>query len=281
MLSSPPPAERVIASPAWPTALQHAALLLVITAGVSAAWLVARDEPMREPAANAALHIPGGFGVTSLASDAAAAPPQATGAFVAGLPIELAAASEVRSAFSLAVEAAAFRVTDGIVQQPTAAAAATAEAVAAAPLPSTAPSVAAAARATATPLAEPTPAVVQVTAPATAAPAVAAAPAAARHATLADLEAALARSRWPAELWPRVISVAGCESGTDTNRDGYKDIFDTHAIGSGGTTYGVMQVHRGHRFAVPLDLFALDDNLEAAYIVWERAGGSFAPWGCR
>ncbi|MSQ35795.1 MAG: hypothetical protein EXR63_01445 [Dehalococcoidia bacterium] len=121
----------------------------------------------------------------------------------------------------------------------------------------------------------------QVTAPATAAPAVAAAPVDARHATLADLEAALAWSRWPAELWPRVISVAGCESGTDTNRDGYKDAFDTHAIGSGGTTYGVMQVHRGHRFPVPLDLFALDDNLEAAYIVWERAGGSFAPWGCR
>jgi len=41
-----------------------------------------------------------------------------------------------------------------------------------------------------------------------------------------------------------------------------------------------MQIHRSHRFSVPLDLFALDDNLEAAYIVWARAGGSFAPWSC-
>jgi len=64
----------VTAPPAWPTALQHAALLLVITAGIGTTWLVARDESPREPAADAALQVPGGFVVTSLASDAADVP---------------------------------------------------------------------------------------------------------------------------------------------------------------------------------------------------------------
>jgi hypothetical protein len=283
-LSGPSPA-RATERGARPTPLQHAALLLVVTAGIGGAWLVSRDEPAGAP--RSALTVPADFGVTSLAADAAAAPPQALGAFLAGLPVELTVASEARSEYALAVEAARARATAGASAEPAG------SAVTAQPAPAAPPPAAERAEAVVTARAEvvttePAPATAPVVGAASQAAAVPAATAAAtapavppRQVPLADFRETLARSRWPAELWERVIKIAGCESGTDLDRDGRADVFDTLAVGSGGTTYGVMQVHRGHRFAQPLDLFVLDDNLEAAFVVWERAGGSFAPWGCR
>jgi hypothetical protein len=82
-------------------------------------------------------------------------------------------------------------------------------------------------------------------------------------------------------VWSEVIRIAQCESGGDTDRDGYKDVVDTQARGAGGLYVGVMQVDRTHRFSVTYDLDTLEGNLHAAHELWVRAGGSFRPWGCR
>lgn len=154
------------------------------------------------------------------------------------MPIGLAAAVEARSEFALAVEAAELRAAQGGAPDTTAVPAATAGAVAATSLPATAPPLTTARSAERAPAvaatAPPTGTAAAIAAvPAPAAAPAAAAPAGGRYATLANLESALARSSWPVELWPRIISIAGCESGSDTNRDGYKDTFDNQAVGSG------------------------------------------------
>lgn len=120
-------------------------------------------------------------------------------------------------------------------------------------------------------------------APAATAPALAqtAPPAAgARFATQAEVAAALARSPWPEETWPRVIAIAFCESGVDSDHDGRYDVVDTQALGAGGLYIGALQISREHRFPAPYDLYALADNLAAGYELWLRAGRSFVPWGC-
>jgi hypothetical protein len=109
----------------------------------------------------------------------------------------------------------------------------------------------------------------------------AAAPTTARYASRPDIEAALAQTPWPAELWPRIIAIAMCESGVDTNRDGYYDVVDTYARGAGGRYIGVLQIGADHRFSRAYDLTVLLDNLNAGYELWAAAGGSFGPWGCR
>ena len=95
------------------------------------------------------------------------------------------------------------------------------------------------------------------------------------------MHVALAGTSWPAELWPRVVAIAFCESGIDSNRDGYYDMADTRASGAGGRYLGVLQIGATHRFSQPWDLFSLSGNLQAGYELWANAGGSFAPWGCR
>jgi hypothetical protein len=127
-----------------------------------------------------------------------------------------------------------------------------------------------------TPVAAPPPTPVPATVEAPVAPAPSS-----RYVTVAELEAALAETPWPAELWSQVVRIAQCESGSDTNRDGYKDIVDTQAQGAGGLYIGVMQVGRDHRFSVAYDLYSLRGNLLAAHELWARAGQSFSPWGCK
>jgi len=111
--------------------------------------------------------------------------------------------------------------------------------------------------------------------------AAAAVPVASRYASLGDLNAALAQTPWPAALWPSVTSIALCEAGLDTDRDGRYDTVDTQASGAGGRYIGVMQIGVDHVFAKAYDLRSLVGNLSAAYELWSAAGGSFGPWGCR
>lgn len=102
-----------------------------------------------------------------------------------------------------------------------------------------------------------------------------------RYATRADLIEALGRTRWDPAQWATVISIAFCEAGADTNRDGIPDVVDTRASGAGGLYLGVMQIGQAHRFSAPYDLRSLVGNLSAGYELWLDSGRSFAPWGCR
>ena len=95
------------------------------------------------------------------------------------------------------------------------------------------------------------------------------------------MNVALAQTPWPSELWPRVVSLAICEAGIDSDRDGRYDMIDTQEIGAGGQYVGALQIGAGHAFSRPYDLQRLVDNLSAGYELWTSAGGSFAPWGCR
>lgn len=111
--------------------------------------------------------------------------------------------------------------------------------------------------------------------------AVIALPPASRYATLGELNVALAQTPWPAELWPRVVAIAICEAGIDSDRDGRYDQIDTQASGAGGRYIGTLQIGATHTFSRPYDLHRLVDNLAAGYELWLSAGHSFAPWGCR
>ena len=103
---------------------------------------------------------------------------------------------------------------------------------------------------------------------------------ASRFVSTSDLTAALARTPWPQETWGKVVSIALCESGQDSDRDGRYDRVDTQALGAGGLYLGVLQISREHRFETPYNLLTLMDNLNAGYELWVAAGRSFAPWGC-
>ncbi|MFA7297808.1 MAG: hypothetical protein WC211_11600 [Dehalococcoidia bacterium] len=111
--------------------------------------------------------------------------------------------------------------------------------------------------------------------------AVIAAPPASRYATIGEMNVALAQTPWPAELWPRVVALAMCEAGIDSDRDGRYDTVDTQASGAGGRYIGALQIGAGHTFSRAYDLHRLVDNLAAGHELWVSAGGSFAPWGCR
>ena len=111
--------------------------------------------------------------------------------------------------------------------------------------------------------------------------AVVTAPPASRYATIGEMNVALAQTPWPADLWPRVVALAICEAGIDSDRDGHHDAVDTQAMGAGGRYVGALQIGAAHAFSRPYDLHQLVDNLAAGYELWASAGGSFAPWGCR
>jgi hypothetical protein len=116
--------------------------------------------------------------------------------------------------------------------------------------------------------------------PAPPTPLAVAAVAATRYVGLGDLSAGLSQTPWPKELWPRVTSIALCESGIDTNHDGRYDQVDTRASGAGGRYIGVLQIGVDHIFSKPYDLRSLVGNLSAGYELWLDAGRSFSPWGC-
>lgn len=92
--------------------------------------------------------------------------------------------------------------------------------------------------------------------------------------------ATLSRTPWPQETWGKVLSIAYCEAGIDSNRDGQYDLVDTQAIGAGGLYLGALQISREHRFKTAYNLLTLQDNLNAGYELWVAAGRSFGPWGC-
>jgi len=89
--------------------------------------------------------------------------------------------------------------------------------------------------------------------------------------TGAPIELALVRSQWPPELWPRVVEIARCESQ-----------HDNLAIGDGGLALGLMQVRIDAHpdLAATHDLWSYDGSLAASWIIYLRAGRSFAPWSC-
>src|SRR5439155_3349516 len=96
-----------------------------------------------------------------------------------------------------------------------------------------------------------------------------------------DLLDALALTPWPAQQWPKLISIAMCESGVDLDKDGAYDAVDILARGAGGRYIGVLQIGASHVFSQLYDLNTLAGNLNAGYELWVGAGGSFSPWGCR
>ena len=93
--------------------------------------------------------------------------------------------------------------------------------------------------------------------------------------TVGELYQALARSPWPRELWPQVVRIAQCEARLGTGVDGA-------AEGDGGRALGVLQIRvDAHReLARDFDLLTIDGALGAAWVVYQRADRSFAPWSC-
>lgn len=89
--------------------------------------------------------------------------------------------------------------------------------------------------------------------------------------SLTPIELALARSPWPPELWPAVVEIARCESQ-----------HDKRAVGDQGRSLGLMQVHISAHpdLAASHNLLDEDGNLDAAWVIYVRAGYSFRPWSC-
>jgi hypothetical protein len=99
---------------------------------------------------------------------------------------------------------------------------------------------------------------------------------------IADLRALLARSSWPPETHAAVERISLCEAGLDTDGDLVKDAVDPLAAGDGGRAMGVLQLRRDvHRdLAASYDLLDAAQNLEAGYVVYQRAGRALWPWSC-
>lgn len=109
----------------------------------------------------------------------------------------------------------------------------------------------------------------------------AAAPPAAAFVGEAALREAIAATGWPPAVWDRLVLIAFCESGVDTDRDGRYDSVNPSAVGGGGLYIGVLQISASANPAVAhYNLYDLYGNLQAGYKIWLSAGGSFAPWGC-
>ena len=109
----------------------------------------------------------------------------------------------------------------------------------------------------------------------------AAAPPASAFVGESALREAIAATGWPPATWDRLVLIAFCESGVDTDRDGRYDSVNPSAVGGGGLYIGMLQISASANPAVAhYNLYDLYGNLQAGYNIWLSAGGSFAPWGC-
>jgi len=82
---------------------------------------------------------------------------------------------------------------------------------------------------------------------------------------------ALKRSPWPDGLHAELEEIAACESSLVPAQ-----------IGDGGLAYGWLQVRIDYHpaLAAAYDLLDGPSNLEAGWLVYQGAGGSFQPWSC-
>lgn len=81
-----------------------------------------------------------------------------------------------------------------------------------------------------------------------------------------------------------MLSIAMCESGYDSNADGYKDTLDAGATGRAGER-GVMQIHPTHaaRLIPSLgytwdQMYEVGPNLAVAAVLFQAGG--YSPWSC-
>ncbi len=95
------------------------------------------------------------------------------------------------------------------------------------------------------------------------------------HVTVGELYQALARSPWPSSLWSEVVRISRCEAVLGSG-------VDAHAEGDGGRALGVLQIRVDAHpdLARQYNLLTVDGALDAAWIVYQRAGNSFRPWSC-
>lgn len=82
---------------------------------------------------------------------------------------------------------------------------------------------------------------------------------------------ALARSSWPAYLWDKVVDIARCES-----------TYNPGEVGDSGRALGLLQIRSDWHPDIVADynVLTIDGALAGAWLVYTRAGNSFAPWSC-
>jgi hypothetical protein len=92
---------------------------------------------------------------------------------------------------------------------------------------------------------------------------------------------AAAARYWPASELPNVWAIDGCESTHGADPRTYSlDAPDGGRLQLNRATWESF-FERNHGWPWEQVVRDLDTHLHAAYIVWQRAGGTWAPWSCR